>query len=238
MWARALIMGLALIGSAIASVFIVKRNYKNDLLKVGKKTAKRNRKGNIIFLTVLNLITIGIIIFSFPTYIFLSGFKLNVVLIWIFICVIAKLLADTGESIIKTIILVLVSSVAVFGFIVSLSTSLSNSIVVKEIDNIVETIKPTMFSENKIAYTCDSEGNIEKYFYYYNDSGKWKYKEFDESDIEIIETDKDTYIQKITTISEQTINEKKPSTEDYITEITEEEYVLYINYDQAVEITN
>ena len=237
-WARALILGLSLIGYIIVCIYTVKTNYKKCKSSgILEEELKEIKKNNTAFVIILSVIIVAALVFTYPTWIFLSYYKMFIVMLLLFAFTVSLLSNNFKQHEIKfAIISIVIIYIMIIGFFCS---NLNNTIVYTEADTAVETITPSMFSEKKIAYTCDNEGNIDKYFYYYDDNGKWKYQEFDGSETEVVEIkDKDTYIEK-TTITIECVNpEKRPSAKDYTFEETKVKYNLFINYEQAVEITN
>ena len=240
MWARALIMGLSLIAYIIVAFFTIRSWYKDDFSEFGEKAAKTKIKGYIMFWATILAIVLSFFIFALQSYIFLSATKMIICLGILYASILTMLvLFYNKRGLINTFLMLIFCVFFVLGFIIISAITINNTHICTKEDVSVQIIEPTMFSENKIGYTCDNEGNIEKYFYYYNDNGELKYKEFAGLEVEVIEiNNEDTYVEKITKTSEWVNTDKKPSASDYTYENTEEEYVLYINYNQAIKISN
>lgn len=238
-WVRALILGLSLIGYIIVCIYTVKKHYKKcQSSGILEEELKEIKKYDIVFIIMLSVIILVVLVFVCPTYIFLSYYKMLIVTILLFVFSVSLLIANTSKLYkvwISVFVIIIIATIIMVFFTIKLN----NTIVYTETDTVVETITPSMFSEKKIAYTCDNEGNIDKYFYYYQDNGKWKYQEFDGSETEVVDIkNEDTYIKKTTTTIECVNTEKKPSAKDYTFEETKVKYNLFINYEQTVEITN
>ena len=242
---RIIVISCELIGFLALCIFTIKKWHKEDLMEVNPKIdAKRKMKQYRVFFSILYVIIFAMFLFTFPTYVFLSFNKIAIVSIAIIVLssgIIVTIvdskhnkLSERKRNIcIAAIIIIAVSIAMPIWFVVCCGESTISTN--KEVN--VQTIRPTMFEENKIAYTCDEEGKIEKYFYYYDDNGKWKYEEFTESEAEIVEIkDKNTYIERETTVTTYINPEKKPSSKDYSYEKNKVMYKLFINYDQAIEI--
>lgn len=241
MWARAIIFGIELVGFIILCTVATTKLYLNDKLKAEEKVVNSNLKFNIIYFITNFAIILILFSFTYPSFVFLSYSKLILVSVFVMISCIPIMIfafekpkSENNQSICLLIAMILF--VTFFVLAIFRMLNIENKIVVSE-QTETETITPTMFSENQIGYTADSEGNIKTYIFYYMDNGIWNQEEVNASDVKVEKIkDADSYIEKTVTTTSYCKQEKKTSEEDYIYSEETEKYTFYINLNQRVEI--
>lgn len=211
-----------------------------------KGYSKENLRFEMKIYHISILVFIALCIFLYPSYIFLSMSKLIFVsiifiLFILFLIIVFCLDYTKKEGIADFLILLILLDVAIVIAVTITAIKGTFNYDNKEwITNEItfETIEPTMFSENQIGYTADSEGNQKTFLFFYEKDGAWNFEEIDASEVkrERIK-DKDTYIEKTITTKKFINTEKRESAKDYISEEKNEaDYTLFLNLKQMVEI--
>lgn len=242
-WLRAIIFSLEFIGFIILCVFATNKFYKKDLEEGTEIDANKKRKENIIYFSVNFAIIIFLFLFTYPSYVFLSYSKMILVTIFTlisfgFILIFAFDDNDNANSIQQsaTCMVVCILILALVIASVSGQFNVDNEVSYKE-DNEPTIIAPLMFEENKIGYSCDKNGNIEKYYFYYIENDELFFEQLRPSEVEVIDLkDKDTYVEKQETQIVHLKKEKKETEADYSYTEIDASYKIYLNKKQMTEI--
>lgn len=239
---RIIIFAVELVGFIIFSVVSIRKFYKRYKVKgYSNGHIKEYLRHDIIYLSINNIIIICLFLFTYPTFIFLSYSKM----LLLSIVVLDSVLAVVGLGYIpdkweKTSIAVFSVALCIVFFYCVMAFACNIVIMDKtfiEQKESIETILPTMNLADKtkisVGYTEDDDGNIDKYFYYYQDSeGKWHFENDCKVDIKYLEENENSYLEKYVETKIFLSEEKRDST------ITEEEitYTLFLNEKQLIKI--
>lgn len=204
-------------------------------------------KVNIIVYGIEFIIIFALFFFLYPSYIFFSISKLIIVSL-VFLClmiltIIEFLMDKVNNNTLKnifSIIYVCTISISIVVIPVSAASGLLNIDISESLTSseIQTKIKPIMFSENQIGYTADEEGNIKSYLFFYKDGDETLFKEIKETEVIIKERIKDnnTYVIEKKITKTFVNKERKPQYGNYIFKEENNEYKVYLNLEQMVEI--
>lgn len=235
---RAIVFGIEFIFFVLFSIY---RIYKVEI-------EKQKRFSKIIFVIGV-FVLITIFSFLFKDYIFLSNYKLfsfSLFTLVAVICIYAFTLNNLNREwkIILAVILT-ISSISLFLLLINilLSCNIINNgkILINEVRDKEQIITITMFKENQIGFTADSEGNIKSYIFYYKENEEdeiWQMKELKASEVKTVRLseNEDTYISKTINRNVYCDQERKNTYKYYITTEEIECYTVYLNLHQMIEI--
>lgn len=240
-WLRAIIFSLEFIGFIILCVFATNKFYKKDLEEEQEIVAIKHRKENIIYFSVNFAIILSLFLFTYPSYVFLSYSKIILVTIAIILSsvIIVMVGFDDDSNFIRQsafcMVICILIMVTIIGAIKG-CFNIDNKVVYKEKNN-PEIITPLMFEENKIGYSCDENGKIEKYYFYYIENDELFFEQLKPSEVKVVDLkDKDTYVEKQETKIVHLKKEKKETEADYSYTETNASYKIYLNKKQMTEI--
>lgn len=239
---RIIIFAVEVVGFIIFSVLSIRKFYKRYKVKgYSNYEIKEKVRYDIIYLSINNIIIICLFLFTYPTFIFLSYSKMLllsiVVLGSVLAVVVLGYIPDKWE---KTSIWVFTVTLGIISLYCVMAAAGNIVIMDKTFIEQKETIErtfPTMNLADKtkisVGYTEDDDGNIDKYFYYYQDSeGKWHFENDCKADIKYLEKNENSYLEKRVETKIFLSEEKRDST------INEEEitYTLFLNEKQLIKI--
>ena len=249
--------------SVVATYIFWKKDCKNDITYVLSKyqNPRKNRKINIVCFSILFLFILGIFLFAYPSFVFLSYNKMvlvssTIILSSLLIILEALEIPKNDELRFSFGTLSVIIYIAIlFSFILGNINNYEDKVILEQRQTEIQEISPSISSENQIAYTSDYDGNIETYSFYYKDNeGSLNFKKLNALEKEIIESEngdieteqveviyiknKDSYIVKESRITEYVKREKKSTEKDYTFTETNTIYKIYLNKEQLVYLNN
>lgn len=239
---RIIIFAVELVGFIIFSVVSIRKFYKRYKVKgYSNDKIKGKVRYDIKYFTINNMILICLFLFTYPSFVFLSYSKMLLLSIAVICSVLMVVgigyLGDKWEK-----VSIIMHSIGLSVGIIYCTIAATGNIVIMdktfiEQKETIETILPTMNLADKtkisVGYMEDDDGNIDKYFYYYQDSeGKWHFENDCKVDIKYLEENENSYLEKYVETKIFLSEEKRDST------ITEEEitYTLFLNEKQLIKI--
>lgn len=236
---RILILVGELLFSVLNMFYLLKWSKTSKKMRLEDKTMILG-----IFITGL-FASLALFCFTFPTFRFLSYYKIELVttVFGIFMLLInTAYVSQYVETKYKNGLFIALIVLYIALFFTIFFYPIEENLIVDKQEEYTYTLNPTLDSkETGVAVQKDSDGHIITYsYFYYDDNGKLhKYDQIEEnsSKTEIIhlKDGSDSYVV-VTVTTTTTINkEKKPSAEDYKTVTSKENYQIFLNEEQVIE---
>lgn len=211
-----------------------------------RESEKKKQNRTVFFGVVALIFGVIILLFAFPSYVFISWNKILVELAILLLLIgrnVSSMLPSKLTNFYEVLKAFIFGVLAILGVILITGTLTEpiqgKYITVQEESNVTIKITPTVdpiHHDPTIGYSIDEDGNT-TYFYYYKHKDIMYRDDISEKDCEIyyLTSDEDSYIVKDTSTKSYTYSERKDSTP--ITDVSEK-YSLFINSNQMIMIND